>query len=211
MARWLMLGCLGFLLFLGIGGWAAYNWLVRPAQILVNDFRQIIEMDKTVVKQTAYTPPTNGQISTAQLERFLKVERQVRSQLGARYQTLETRLNQLANQQAGKTNLDYRAALDLFRDSGSLVVDAKKLQISALNQQGFSAEEYRWVRGQIYSALGFGIPQLDTQEILRQIGKGDFKPNIDLQLTKQNPANARLAEPYRSELTTYYPFTWFGL
>lgn len=210
MARWLMFGCFGFLLFLGVAGWAAYNWLVRPAQTLVNDFRQVIALDKKVDKQTPYTP-TGTQLSPKQVERFLSVQRSVKGQLGERYKRLETRLNQLAQQSEGKITLDYRSALDLFRDSGSLVVDAKQIQVKALNQQGFSAEEYRWVRGQIYSSLGFGIPNLDTQEVLRQIGKGDFNPTVELLRNKPLPANTRLVEPHREELTGYYPFTWFGL
>lgn len=210
MARWLMFGCFGFLLFLGVGGWAFYNWLVRPVQALVNDFRQVTTLDQKVEKQTPYTP-AGEQLSPRQLERFLKVQRSVKDQLGERYQRLEARLNQLATQSQGKITLDYRSALDLFRDSGSLIVDAKKLQVQALNQQGFSAEEYRWVRNQIYGSLGLGIPKIDTQEILRQIGNGDFNPKVDLLNNKPIPANTRLVEPYRNELTGYYPFTWFSL
>lgn len=206
-----MLALSGFLLFLALAGWAAYAFLIRPAQTLVNDFRQIIVLDRSVERQTAYTPPANSQLSPEQLQRFLQVQRYVKQQLGERYQRIEARLNQLANQQVGQLVLDYRTALDLFREGGSLVLDAKGIQVQALNQQGFSSEEYAWVRAQVYAALGYGVPNLNPQEILRQIGAGDFNPRVDLVKPEAPAANVRLVEPYRAELVSYYPFTWFGL
>lgn len=211
MARWLMLGFFGLLLFLGLAGWAAYSFLIRPAQTLVNDFRQIIALDNNVERKTAYTPPANEQLSPDQVQRFLRVQRSVKQQLGERYQRVETRLNQLANQQVGQLTLDYRTALDLFRDSGSLVLDAKGIQVQALNRQDFSPEEYAWVRSQVYAALGYGVPNLNPQEILRQIGAGDFNPRVNLVKPEAPAANIRLVKPFQSELVSYYPFTWFGL
>ncbi|WP_299428942.1 hypothetical protein [uncultured Meiothermus sp.] len=211
MARWFMLGCSGLLLFLGLAGWAAYSFLIRPAQTLVNDFRQIITLDNTVERQTAYTPPANALLSRDQVQRFLVVQRSVKEQLGERYQRIEARLNQLANQQVGQLTLDYRTALDLFRDSSSLMLDAKGIQVQALNLQNFSPQEYAWVRSQVYAALGFGVPSLNPQEILRQIGGGNFNPRVDMIKPTAPPENVRLVEPFRAELVSYYPFTWFGL
>ncbi len=206
-----MLGCFGFLLFLGLAGWAAYSFLIRPAQTLVNDFRQIIALDNQVRRQTAYTPPVGGLLNPNQVQRFLQVQRSVKQQLGERYQRVEARLNQLANQQGGQLVLDYRTALDLFREGGSLVLEAKGIQVQALNRQDFSPEEYAWVRAQVYAALGFGVPNLNPQEILRQIGARDFNPRVELTRPEAPVANVRLVEPYRDELVSYYPFTWFGM
>lgn len=211
MARWLMLALFGFLLFLALAGWAAYAFLIRPAQTLVSEFRQVIGLDNRVERQTAYTPPPDGLLSSDQVRRFLQVQRSVKQQLGERYQRIEARLNQLAQQQVGQLVLDYRAALDLFRYSSSLVLEAKGVQVQALNRQGFSPEEYAWVRSQVYAALGYGVPNLDPQEILRQIAARDFNPRVELAKPEAPPANQRLVEPYRDELVSYYPFTWFGL
>ncbi len=206
-----MLGCSGFLLFVGLAGWAAYAFLIRPAQALVEDFRQIIALDKNVKRQGAYTPPVNGQLSRDQLQRFLQVQRSVKQQLGDRYRRVEARLNQLASQQGGQLMLDYRTALDLFRDSSSLVLDAKGIQVAALNRQDFSPEEYAWVRSQVYAALGYGVPDLNPQEILRQISARDFNPRVELARPLAPAANVQMVEPFRDELVSYYPFTWFGL
>ncbi|GIW34846.1 MAG: hypothetical protein KatS3mg072_2179 [Meiothermus sp.] len=206
-----MMGCFGFLLFLGLAGWAAYSFLIRPAQALVNNFQQIIALDSDVKRQTAYTPAANGLLSPDQVQRFLRVQRSVKQQLGERYQRVEARLNQLANQQVGQLTLDYRTALDLFREGGSLVLDAKGMQVQALNRQDFSLEEYAWVRSQVYAALGYGVPNLNPQEILRQIGARDFNPRVELARPEAPAANVRLVEPYRDELVSYYPLTWFGL
>lgn len=206
-----MLALFGFLLFLALAGWAAYVFLVRPAQTLVNDFRQIIALDNDVLRQTAYAPPANGQLGLEQVQRLVQVQRSVKQQLGERYRRVEARLNQLANQQVGQPTLDYRTALDLFREGSSLVLEAKRLQVQALNRHNFSLEEYAWVRAQVYAALGYGVPELNPQEILRQIGAGDFNPRIELSKPEAPAANVRLVEPFRAELVSYYPFTWFGL
>ncbi|MER3482070.1 MAG: hypothetical protein C4332_01775 [Meiothermus sp.] len=211
MARWLTIGCLGFLVLLAIGGWAAYTWIVRPAQALLNDFRQVISLDRGVERRNAYAAPAGGQLTQTQVQRFLRVQRAVKGQLGERWSRIESRFNQLAQSQVGSLNLDYRSALDLFRDSGSLVVDAKRVQVEALNQQGFSAEEYAWVRRQVYAALGLGVTNLNPSEILRQINSRDFNPQVTLQKPDAPPVNVKLVQPFKSELESYYPFTWFGL
>jgi len=206
-----MLALLAFLVFLGLAGWVAYAFLIRPAQALVSEFQQIIALDKSVERQEAYTPPAQAQLSPEQLQRFLQVQRDVKRQLGERYQRLEARLNQLASQQLGRPVLDYRAALDLFREGSSLVLEAKKVQVQALNQHNFSLEEYAWVKAQVYAALGYGLPRLNPQEILRQIEARDFNPRLELFKPEVPAASVRLVEPYRDELISYYPFTWFGL
>lgn len=211
MARWLTIGCLGFLVLLLLGGWAAYTWIVRPAQALLSDFRQVITLDQGVKRQNPYTAPPNGQLTQAQVERLIRVQRAVKEQLGARWSGLEARFNQLTQSQGGSSSLDYRKALDLFRESGSLIVDAKRIQVAALNAQGFSAQEYAWVRGQVYAALGLGLPKLDPAEILRQINSRNFNPQVALQKPQAPPANVRLVQPFKAELEAYYPFTWFGL
>lgn len=211
MARWLTIGCLGFLVLLAIGGWAAYTWIVRPAQALLNDLRQVITLDKGVERQNAYAAPADGRLTQAQVQRFIKVQREVKGQLGSRWSRIEARFNQLAQGQVGSANLDYRSALDLFRDSGSLVVDAKRVQVAALNRQNFSAGEYAWVRKQVYGALGLGIANLNPSEILRQINSRNFNPQVALQKPDAPPANVKLVGPLKGELESYYPFTWFGL
>lgn len=208
MARWLFFGLAGILIFLGLLGFLAYQFLVRPAQALVQDFQQIITLDRQIPSQN-FTPP--AQLSQQQLQRFLQVQQEVRDGLGARFSAVSQRFEQLSNQLQGQAMLDYRALLDLFRDSGQLVVDAKELQVQAVIEQNFSLQEYTWVKGQVYAALGLGLPTLDPQEILRQIGAGDFNTQVEL-LTQQVPQSTqRLVEAFRQELELYYPLTWFGL
>jgi hypothetical protein len=211
MARWMMFGCFGLLLVAGALSIGAYFFLIRPAQALLNEFTQVFRLDSEVRDQTAYTPPASGQLTRDQVQRFVRVQREVRQGLGTRFTAIENRLDQLTQQVTGQVQLDYRAALDLFRDSGALITDAKRLQVQALNRHDFSPQEYAWVRSQVYSALGYGVPALNPQEILRQIGSGDFNPKVDLDRSPAPQATVRLVEPYRQELERYYPFTWFGL
>ena len=206
-----MFGCFGFLVAMGIAGWAAWVFLIQPAQSLVNQFQQVIGLERTIQNQQPYTAPASKQLTQAQVQRFVQVQSEVKRELGQRYQRIEARLNQLANQQVGQLSLDYRTALDLFTDSGTLIVDAKKIQVAAVNRARFSAEEYTWVRNQAYAALGYGIPTINPQEVLRQIANRDFNTTVTLPKPDAPAANVRLVEPFRNELVSYYPFTWFGL
>jgi hypothetical protein len=207
----MMFGCFGLLLVAGALGVGAYFFLIRPAQALLHEFTQVFRLDAEINNKTPYTPPASGQPTLDQVQRFVRVAREVHQGLGARFTALEGRLEQLSRQAAGQAQLDYRVALDLFRDSGALITEAKRLQVQALNRHDFSPQEYAWVRSQVYSALGYGVPALNPQEILRQIGSGDFNPRVSLQRSPSSQAAARLVEPYRQELERYYPFTWFGL
>jgi hypothetical protein len=211
MTRWLMFGCLGLLLVVGVLSVGAYFFLIRPAQSLLHEFTQVFQLDAEVKNKAPYTPPASGRPSPDQVQRFVRVAREVHQGLGARFTALEGRLERLGQQVAGRAQLDYRAALDLFRDSGTLITEAKRLQVQALNRQGFSPQEYAWVRSQVYSALGYGVPELNPQEILRQIGSGEFNTKVALNRSPSSQATTRLVEPYRQELERYYPFTWFGL
>jgi len=208
-------GCLFFLVglvvLLGLLGWLANAFVIQPARALVEDFRQLVQLEGGVQRQQAYRPPANGQLTPEQLQRLLRVQRAVRQGLGSRYKAIEGRLRQLSDRFSGQQQLDYRAALDLFRDSGALIVEAKKLQVQNLNAQGFSLEEYRWVRSQVYAALELGLPELDPQKILSQIASGNFNPTSVLEAPPPNPANRKLVQPYSKELRDFYALTWFGL
>jgi hypothetical protein len=205
-----MLGCGGVLLFLGIAGVAAFQFVIKPAQRLVNDLRKATQFDAQVQKQAPYTPPVGG-LSQAQVKRLLTVQRQVTSALGERFSKVERRFSELTQKASGQDQIDYRQMLDLFRDSGALIVEAKQLQVRALNAQGFSLEEYRWVRQQAYSGLGLGVPNVKPEDLLDQIARGDLKAVLELVRSPESTVNSRLVEPSRKELESYYPFTWFGM
>jgi hypothetical protein len=208
-------GCLfflaGFVILLGVLGWLANTFVIQPARSLVEDFRQLVQLESGVRRQQTYQPPANGQLSPSQVQRLLRVQRAVRQGLGSRYTAIEARLRQLSDRFSAQQQLDYRAALDLFRDSGALILDAKRLQVESLNAQGFSLEEYRWVRSQVYGALELGLPRLDPQKLLSQIASGDFNPQTALEAPPSNPANRKLVQPYGKELREFYALTWFGL
>lgn len=199
------------MILLGVLGWLANTFVIQPARSLVEDFRQLAQLESGVRRQQAYEPPANGQLSLSQVQRLLRVQRTVRQGLGSRYAAIESRLRQLSDRFSAQQQLDYRAALDLFRDSGALILEAKRLQVQSLNAQGFSLEEYRWVRSQVYGALELGLPRLDPQKLLSQIASGNFNPQTALEAPPSNPANRRLVRPYSKELREFYALTWFGL
>ncbi|WP_245969933.1 hypothetical protein [Calidithermus roseus] len=201
----------GLVILLGVLGWLANTFVIQPARALVQDFRQLVQLESKVQRQEPYRPPASGQLSPSQVQRLLRVQRAVKEGLGSRYAAIEARLRQLSDRFSSQQQLDYRAALDLFRDSGALILDAKRIQVEGLNAQGFTLEEYRWVRSQVYGALELGLPRLDPQKLLSQIASGDFNPQTALEAPPSSPANRKLVQPYAKELRDFYAFTWFGL
>lgn len=208
--RWLVGIGVAVLLFVVGLGTLAYFFLVRPAQNFVQEFGKALELEARL-PNTPYMPPASGQISATQVERLAAVQQTVIQGLGNTYTTLQERFGQLANQVAGQTNLDYRTVLDLFGQSTNLLVQAKELQVEAALTAGFSQEEYQWVRQQVYSALGLGIPQINPQEVLEQIRQGNFETVVPLLQVPSLPINAEQAAPYLEQFRQFYALTWFGL
>ena len=195
----------------GIAGVAAFQFVIKPAQGLINDLRKMSQLDAQVLNQSPYTPSASGKLSPAQVQRLMGVQQQVLGELGDQFSKVEHRFNQLTKKAAEQHQIDYRQMLDVLRDSSSLISQAKRIQVKALNAQGFSLEEYGWVRQQAYSGLGLGVPTVKPEAVLDQLGKGDLKAVLELVQSPKSTHNTKLVEPLKNELERYYPFTWFGL
>ena len=210
MARNLVLGLAGILLLLAVFAVLVSQMVVRPARAMVQGLAEIAKLDQQVLSTREYLAASDT-LRSDDFYRVLRVHRQVKQGLGARFAGIEPRLRQLTQQSIGQLQLDYRKALDLFRDQGRLLVEAKKIQVEALNQQNLSVAQYRALHKQIYSSLHLGVPELNAQELLRQVARGEFNPVVSLPQSPVAAENRRLVEPFTQELLLYYPLTWFGL
>ena len=70
------------------------------------------------------------------------------------------------------TALDVPALVSAYRDLAVGYVEAKQVQVDALNEAGFSLAEYRWVRSQAYAALGMPMMDMDVGKIVEDIRAG---------------------------------------
>ena len=208
--RRFLIGCLAVfaLLFVG-GGIVAYVFLWRPAQQVVQtvrEFQRVDELNAQVRNSTPYRPPDHGLLTEEQLDRYLAVQRDMRAALEEDYQDLRLRIEAIdAQQMPGPRQL-----LNAYRDIASLILDAKRAQVLALNEHRFSLAEYDWVRTQTVAALGYaGYASFDLQELVSaaQQGEDPVRPGqVDVP-----PENAALVDQHRDELEELIGFAFVGL
>lgn len=208
--RRFLIGCLVVfaLLFVG-GGIAAYVFLWRPAQQVVQtvrQFQQVDELNAQVRDDSTYRPPADGTLTEQQLDRYLGVQRGMRAALEQDYQDLQTRIEAIDAQQTPSP----RQLLNAYRDVAELILEAKRAQVDALNEHSFSLSEYDWVRRQTVAALGYaGYASFDLQELVNSAEQNEnpVQPGqVDVP-----EANIELVDTHREELEELIGFAFVGL
>ncbi len=171
--RWLF-GCLGVvMLLLIVGGVAGWWFVLRPFQQMaaaVQEVATIQQLDQRVTNVDPYTPPEDGELSEAQLERYLAVLRGVRDDLDVRLGELQRRYEDIGGQQPQLTDVPRLAGA--YADLMRLMVRAKEAQVAALNEQGFSLDEYRWVRSEVLTAAGLQGAGYDISSFVQALADG---------------------------------------
>lgn len=212
----LAIGCgiLAILLVVGgaVGSYMVYH-KVRSAVGGFAELRKVPELERSVRNRSPYVPPASGEVSSAQLQRVLEIQKAVRTRLGARGAEMEQKYRTLLAKKEA-TALDTPELVAAYSDLAAGYVDGKRAQVDALNQTGLSLEEYRWVRKQSYAALGLPMMDLDVAAMIEDVrnGRQPAQPERVLPLGPTGPpATRKLVAPHEKELTDYAPFAFFGL
>jgi hypothetical protein len=208
--RKLAIGCgVVVLLLLVAGGGVAWWFIGRPAASVVGAVRDVqrIESIREQVRDTStYQPPADGVLSGGQVERYLDVQRAMRSRLEDRVETLRERYEAIDEENRNPSPSELAQA---WADTTGLLVDATEAQVDALNAQAFSLSEYRWVRRQVLLAAGFAAPGYDVIDLA---GDGPASGEaVAPGATEVPEENVQLVEPHAEELERTVPFAWFGL
>ncbi len=212
------LGCLGVFVVVGlVGGILGYVYVIRPARAYITSFKQLGELadiDKTVTNKASFTAPDNGELTADQVARFVKVQESMESRLGARSAELKAKYDQLEKGQNDENRQPtFGEALGAIKDLTGIIVDAKKTQVDALNANGFSLDEYAWVREQVYAAAGMPFSEMDFQKLASSAQSG----NREVPMTEVGgggdvpEANKALVKPYADKLQQWVTLAFFGL
>jgi hypothetical protein len=204
-----------FLAGVVVAGVAYY--LYRQVSSTVAQFAQLEEfpdLERDVRKKEPFVPPASEELTASQVDRFVRVQAQVRERLGARFAEFQGRYTTLADR--GEATLaDLPALLAAYRDLAAVWVEAKRTQVAALNEADFSLEEYRWVREQVYSALGRAYVDLDLARLVEQarsqagqVDVGRLKGALEAAVPA---ANRERIEKVRKQLEENLPLASFGL
>jgi hypothetical protein len=199
---------------LGLAGVIVYVNNFSPAAPYLRGLKNLAvarALDREVTNRSDYTAPSASQVSDEQAARFTTVEAAVESALGARIALLQRASEALLQRQKADRGLTVHAALKEVGELGSLLVEAKRAQVQALNSAAFSKGEFEWVRQQLYAAAGVDLAQIDLKAL------GSFGTVEDLveinrpRTAAPGPETRRRSERHAESLRRWRPLAFFGL
>lgn len=216
----LAIGCgvasLVLVILLGV----ALYWGYTKAKDLVGPFTQMGEaanLDQQVTNRASFTPPASGELTSDQLARFTRLNEQVQADLGPKFDGLKTRYDQMeARMKQEQREANPAEAITAIRDLAGLIMDVRRAQVTALNAQNMSVEEYRWVRDQAYAAAGIPIAAFNVNGFIEAAKGGDverLKQAMEHQVgeaVSPNAANKALVAPLAANLQKWVAVAWLG-
>lgn len=211
------IGCGVIVLLLGVAGVVVGYYLYRQVGSAVSqlsELSQIPEIERGISNRRAFTPPPTGDLTREQVERLVRVQTSIRSHLGNSIAKIETRYKALLTQDQSSIR-DLPQLISAYRDLASTWVDAKHQQVAALNETGFSLDEYQWVREQAYTALGVPFVEFDITRAMDAVRNGQSPDEITpLKGTVEpggSPTNRALVEGFRKQLEANIGLAALGL
>jgi hypothetical protein len=211
----LVIAVVGF----GVAGFYAYR-AARPmfdsAVDYVSRARELARLSDEVRNQAPFTAPENGQLTAAQVDRFLAVQTRVHSELGDRWTEFEKRSEAL-RQKASEKRTDWSLSdiTSVFSDFTGIYTEARKVHVHALNVHKFSDAEFSWVRLRVYEAAGMQLAgSIDTSVIEALARQGSQQTGIeipDLPVPDVPEANITLVKPHSAKLKEWLPMAMLGL
>lgn len=205
-----------FVGLLALGGAVGSYYVYHRIKSAIGGFAQLAkvpELERSVRNRSPYHPPSSGELTQAQVDRYLRVEQAIRLSLGTRAQDMERKYRSLlAKKEASAVDLPELAAA--YSDLAKAYVEAKRVQVRALNEAGFSLDEYRWIRRQSYAALGMPMMDLDIAQMVEdaKAGRQTAPPVGTMTVGPSGPeANQELVKAHQKELEDYAALAFFGL
>jgi hypothetical protein len=218
MGKKLTLGCLGLgLLVLILGGYFIYTLLVKPVAGGISTLRDIHGANERIVNRAPYQPPATGEMTAAQVERFVSVQTAIRQGLQEKFSEFQNKYEEIGDDWE-RRDPTIREFTNVMGDALKLYAVAKRLQVNALNREGFSLEEYHFVRQSFYHALGVELLNYNLDLIAKAASEGKFDFGTE-ELEDEHtyyrvevpPKNRELAAPYAESADEWIVFAWWGL
>lgn len=200
------LGCLIVAVaVLVVGGGAAYFYVIRPLTNTVKagmELPRLAELDQKVSNDRAFAAPADGELTAQQVDRYLQVTSAVMNGLRGRAEELTKKYDEISS----SGNPGIRQVLNAYADIIKLVVQAKELQVDALNAAGFSLAEYDWVRRSVIQAAGHAYAEID----LTALSKGEVEAD-EAATTGVPEANVEMVKQHVDAVEEFLPLAAFGL
>lgn len=205
------IGCLAVLVILTVAGvgvvWYKFGDDISAGIGAVQGVAKLAprfeELNESIENRAGYTPPANGELSEDTFQRFLTAQRRMRGELEGRLEELQAKydsLEQEIDERGGQAGISDM--MGAYGDLTDLLIDAKRVQVEAINDQNFSLQEYNWVRDQVYRAIGESVAVAAIAA--NPDTSGEFKATVP-------EATREMVEPHREELMKAHVLAWWGL
>jgi hypothetical protein len=202
----------------GIGLYVAYDRLFRPGMEMaasVTRLATLADIEKQVRNTAVFEVPQGDELTQPMVDRYVKVQQQVQTALGPRMADLKAKYDQLDKMLAGeKRTATVRELAAGLKDLTTIVIEAKKAQVEALNVAGFSVREYEWVRQQVYAAIGVAAAGFDVKKFAEDAKSGNvegFSKREKATVGDVPEHNKALVAPHEAQLKEWAPLAFFGL
>lgn len=213
----LAIGCGVIVVLLGViaVGVGYYGYLkVKGTVTQFAELRKLPDIEREVRVRTPFTPPASGELTPAQVDRLLLVQRRVHDRLGENFARFQRTYQSLADKKQA-TVVDFPALMSAYRDLAAMWLDAKRTQVAALNEAGLSLDEYRWIRSSAYQAIGAPFVDVDFAKLADEAKAGienDMSGSFEGAFKGQAPAgNVKLVEKFKKQLQDNLALASFGL
>jgi hypothetical protein len=222
----LLAGCLVVGVLLGVAVAAGAYFLWRAARPVVDSALQmadgmsrlsdVVKFEDQLANTAAYEGPASGELTPAQVERFLRVQAHVKATLGARGDAFKEKYKELATTRPDGTEVppSLSQLLSGLSDLSQIYVDARRAQVDALNAEKFSRAEFSWVRLRVYQAAGIEAARYDPRELekmIRAMATGAQVDVPEVELPDAPAKNRELVKPYAAQIMEWLALASFGL
>lgn len=218
----LLIGCLVILVLggalLGVGAYFLYRAaspVVQNAREYLDRFSQLRELDKQIKNQSPYSAPQNGELSKEQVDRFTRVQDHMRATLGQRFEEIEAKYKHLKGNADSSRQPTFGEMFSALGELAGVVTEARRAQVNALNQEGFSSSEYAWVKSRVYQAAGVELSgAIDFEKMAEAARKGTGIDAIrvpEQPMTAVPAKNRELVKPHVKRMDEWLPLAFFGL
>jgi len=196
--RWLV-GCgVMSLVFLVIAGGAAWWFVGRPvveAFQAMQRIERLGSLEDRVADRRPFAVPADGLLQADQVERFIAAQDHMARELAWRVERLEGLMENFDRRRPDGLELVMLA--ETYGEMLRLLVEVLEVQVVALDAEGFSAQEYAWVRWEVLRAAGYGGIDYDVDGFVRPL------TGSEAGVLGPRPAPAPVPEPNRALVERY--------
>lgn len=218
----ILAGCLIVAVIAMVGLGVAMFYAYRMARPMIDSAAtymaaadEVARLGERVANKSDYTPPASGELTAAQVDRFMAVQARVSDDLKDRWKEVESRSAEFRKRSQERKDVTLTDLRDMLSSIGSIWIDGRREQVNALNVQKFSDDEYAWVRRRVWEAAGVEMAgSFDMSAIEDLARQGAQKTNLDLPdlpPVEVPEANIRLVKPHLAKLKEWMPMAVLGL